>query len=92
MRQILVLLFFIEGKTIFLFYYAEPPAACCEDEDERTLRSISFVGLVATKNFADTSQLTARSFISSTKRRFRLFCPVKRASLATGQAHANITI
>lgn len=47
-----------------LFYFAEYPAVCCGDEGEsRTLRSFSGVGLSASKNSADTSQLAARSFI-----------------------------
>ena len=52
------------GASYFFFYYAESPVAGYGDEGERTLRSFSEVGLMATKNFADTSQQAARSFIS----------------------------
>ena len=56
----------VARKTLrILFYFAEYPAACCGDEGvSRTLRSFSEVGLAATKNSADTSQLATRSFIN----------------------------
>src|SRR3989338_11292526 len=64
-----------------LFYFAEYPAACCGDEGvSRTLRSFSEVGLAATKNSADTSQLAARSFISFARSLISIgYTPVKQS-------------
>ena len=64
-----------------LFYFAEYPAACYGDEGvSRTLRSFSEVGLAATKNSADTSQLAARSFISFARSLISIgYTPVKQS-------------